>query len=294
MTPNSRSYITQFNQPDTLVPSPGKAVAWNRYAYADWNPIRYSDPTGHAAIENTGFGGGDFTKEMISKSYSNVKAIGGGWTSDRLRILYLGTAIAARMHGGPANFKKAVGDYSVANWGSGSLVTPGKVPVLGRTMILSNSDLDYKNIHTVIHETGHVFDFNNTTTNITRYPGTSAISVKRTRFSDLFISTFSPNSGCDEGSYLGCVNPYPEEPKFNSIRDLYGTINFLSQYKPNLHYSPEGDHTTYGDLSSIDDMADSYADTAMTDAGFQLTDKKIAGPNRMMIIHVIVDLVNQR
>ncbi|WP_160317452.1 RHS repeat-associated core domain-containing protein [Ornatilinea apprima] len=42
--------IIQFNQPDTLVPSPGKAVSWNRYAYADWNPIIITDPTGHFGV----------------------------------------------------------------------------------------------------------------------------------------------------------------------------------------------------------------------------------------------------
>ncbi len=36
-----------FTQADTLIPEPGKASAFDRYAYALNNPIRYNDPSGH-------------------------------------------------------------------------------------------------------------------------------------------------------------------------------------------------------------------------------------------------------
>ncbi len=36
-----------FTQADTLIPEPGKASAFDRYAYVLYNPIRYSDPSGH-------------------------------------------------------------------------------------------------------------------------------------------------------------------------------------------------------------------------------------------------------
>ncbi len=36
-----------FTQADTLIPEPGKASAFDRYAYVLNNPVRYSDPSGH-------------------------------------------------------------------------------------------------------------------------------------------------------------------------------------------------------------------------------------------------------
>ena len=50
---NSRwydAYLNQFTQPDTIIPDPGN---WDRYAYVNYNPIKYSDPSGH-------WYGGDF------------------------------------------------------------------------------------------------------------------------------------------------------------------------------------------------------------------------------------------
>ena len=40
--------VGRFLQPDSIVPEPGNPQALNRYAYALSNPVRYTDPTGHA------------------------------------------------------------------------------------------------------------------------------------------------------------------------------------------------------------------------------------------------------
>ncbi len=40
-------YLNHFIQADTIVPQPGISVAYDRYAYVQWNPIRYTDPSGH-------------------------------------------------------------------------------------------------------------------------------------------------------------------------------------------------------------------------------------------------------
>jgi RHS repeat-associated protein len=39
--------IAHFAQADTIVPGAGNPAAWNRYAYVGYNPIRYTDPSGH-------------------------------------------------------------------------------------------------------------------------------------------------------------------------------------------------------------------------------------------------------
>ncbi len=44
--------IAHFAQADTIVPSPGKPVAWDRYGYVAYNPIRYMDPSGHRFCED--------------------------------------------------------------------------------------------------------------------------------------------------------------------------------------------------------------------------------------------------
>ncbi len=47
---NSRwydSYITQFTQPDSIIPDPYNPLDWNRYSYSRNNPVNKNDPTGH-------------------------------------------------------------------------------------------------------------------------------------------------------------------------------------------------------------------------------------------------------
>ena len=47
---NARYYdpqIGHFISPDTIVPSSGSVLAYNRYMYTYGNPIKYNDPTGH-------------------------------------------------------------------------------------------------------------------------------------------------------------------------------------------------------------------------------------------------------
>jgi hypothetical protein len=44
-------YINHFLSPDSIIPEQSQGVqAWDRYAYANNNPVRYNDPTGHCII----------------------------------------------------------------------------------------------------------------------------------------------------------------------------------------------------------------------------------------------------
>ena len=40
--------LGRFIAPDTIVPEPGNPQSLNRYAYVNNNPLKYTDPTGHA------------------------------------------------------------------------------------------------------------------------------------------------------------------------------------------------------------------------------------------------------
>jgi RHS repeat-associated protein len=47
---NARWYdseLGRFTQPDSIVPDPGKPISYDRYAYAQNNPILFNDPSGH-------------------------------------------------------------------------------------------------------------------------------------------------------------------------------------------------------------------------------------------------------
>ena len=48
---NARYYdaeLGRFTQPDTIVPDPTDSQQFNRYTYVDNNPLKYTDPSGHA------------------------------------------------------------------------------------------------------------------------------------------------------------------------------------------------------------------------------------------------------
>jgi RHS repeat-associated protein len=56
---NARWYdsgITQFTSPDTIIPEPYNSLDYQRYGYARYNPLKYSDPSGHMAWEGDGGG----------------------------------------------------------------------------------------------------------------------------------------------------------------------------------------------------------------------------------------------
>jgi len=47
--------LGRFTQPDTIIPQSQGVQAWDRYAYANNNPLRYIDPTGHMNCEEDGY-----------------------------------------------------------------------------------------------------------------------------------------------------------------------------------------------------------------------------------------------
>lgn len=65
--------IGRFITPDSLIPDPLSSEAWNRYAYAGNNPIRYTDPSGHCFI----FAGLDTTLCLTAWAVIGLTAAGG-------------------------------------------------------------------------------------------------------------------------------------------------------------------------------------------------------------------------
>jgi hypothetical protein len=64
LTPNSRSYLNHFTQPDTIVSDQSNPQAWDRYTYTLNNPLKYTDPSGH----DVDCGLGDTSNYCINRS----------------------------------------------------------------------------------------------------------------------------------------------------------------------------------------------------------------------------------
>ncbi len=69
MNYNARWYdpaLGRFAQADTLIPQPGDPQAWDRYAYVENNPLRYTDPSGHFCYDSdkNEFSDGDCFDDM--------------------------------------------------------------------------------------------------------------------------------------------------------------------------------------------------------------------------------------
>jgi RHS repeat-associated protein len=72
--------LGRFTQPDTIVPNPANSQSWNRFSYAQNNPVNFNDPTGHIPEGECGFasgGCGDPTWEGYHRSRESQKWPGG-------------------------------------------------------------------------------------------------------------------------------------------------------------------------------------------------------------------------
>ena len=148
--------VGRFAQADTLIPGAGNPLAWDRYAYALGNPLRYTDPTGHCAQDD------DNCWRLADQLYQQFGwRIKGIWDIEDVRLLLeAGQAVATwftHNGGGDAmgrlrsTFRGVIfahGDFI------GRFLLKNAHHVRGSTVYL----LDGFSLDTVIHELGHVLD----------------------------------------------------------------------------------------------------------------------------------------
>ena len=79
---NARWYDAQvgvFVRADTLVPSPGDPRTFNRYAYVSGNPLKFSDPSGHAQVCDDGGSSCAGTRTVVTSKVRNYHARSYAW-----------------------------------------------------------------------------------------------------------------------------------------------------------------------------------------------------------------------
>ncbi len=82
-------WLSQFVQPDSIVPQPGNPQSLNRYAYTLNNPLKYTDPTGHAE---------DIVHPFRGKGWVDAGGGGAGGIGIVL-LLYYGLRVAVQAAG---------------------------------------------------------------------------------------------------------------------------------------------------------------------------------------------------
>jgi hypothetical protein len=166
-------YITQFSQPDSIIPDQYNPQDWNRYSYARYNPVRYNDPSGHRVAcedyaickveqEYSKLNAIDSWKKIIKDKFGITMSDGGGkdWNALNLSIVHsslenINVALSGKLKSlvGGATFKLA--EYvptadcptcTYSGWTSGTSIT---------FYTMGSAAIRQMNIN---HEFGHLMD----------------------------------------------------------------------------------------------------------------------------------------
>jgi hypothetical protein len=211
----------------------------------------------------------------LSKKYTNVTIDS---DFDLAKLLLIGLSlddVLSVFNNEMGTFQKAIGNFSIIAAGRSvvrAITPPGMRSIyLGDTVFNQNGGLATDVLQIIIHEMGHLFDFNNS----------SGFPLK----SNTFISTLNNNpNGCYVGP-LGCLGN--DAPSIYKLLNGYASNSQTSPGDP-LGYKPRGDQTPYGKSSSIDDFAESFSGYVLRFNGADTTIPYY--PDRDIIIATWVNL----
>jgi RHS repeat-associated protein len=175
---NARWYdptLGRFAQADTIIPNAGDSQAWDHYAYASNNPVRYNDPSGHCSgdpnnSQNPDFGCWEMIRS-ISGNYDFISIDSANWTEKELRHVDKSLHALEKSLGGVDELRAATGNVSLyrrdKNWSDYFRTTPR----VGGVTNLASRNLTFYDVgvgagesdavFTVLHELAHIYDVNN-------------------------------------------------------------------------------------------------------------------------------------
>jgi RHS repeat-associated protein len=113
---NARWYdpeIGRFMQPDTIIPSLGNPISWDRYAYVSNNPINATDPSGHA--EYCEGGCGDDTPSNTYDVPLTTEPYGTGVSGQDMFELYIWYR-DTKTYNGVQAWWNADGDFTISDF----------------------------------------------------------------------------------------------------------------------------------------------------------------------------------
>ncbi|MBL8099940.1 MAG: hypothetical protein JNK81_12205 [Anaerolineales bacterium] len=168
-------YLNHFTQPDSIVPDPTNPQAWNRFSYANNNPVKFNDPSGHCSGDATDSQNPDadcWAKiNEIENLYPFVDIDPGNWTEGELSNIQTSLNAMENSFGGVANFESQIGNVTLnrsnnlfvdlaCDWGF--VCVQGLTFAKSITLYDSAFATEAETIFTTLHEFGHVFGMNGT------------------------------------------------------------------------------------------------------------------------------------